>query len=114
MNDQARILMCPPDHFDVVDVKNPHMEGNAGSVDPANARAQWDAVRRAFEAAGYPVETLSPTPGCEDMVFAANQTFPGLDAAGRRVCVLANIACTAQNSQRKWQPRPASTSPIER
>jgi N-dimethylarginine dimethylaminohydrolase len=83
--------MCPADHFDVVDVKNPHMEGMAGTVDRDLARVQWGAVRSAFEHAGYRVETLSPTPGCEDMVFAANQTFPGLDAAGRRICLLSRM-----------------------
>lgn len=85
------VLMCPPDHFDVVDVKNPFMEGQAGAVDRARARVQWDAVGEAFRAAGVAVETIAPVAGCEDMVFCANQTFPGLDAAGRRVCVLSRM-----------------------
>jgi N-dimethylarginine dimethylaminohydrolase len=89
--DLRSILMCPPDHFDVVDVKNPHMEGKLGTVDTGRARAQWEALKRAFEAEGVPVATLPPIEGCEDMVFAANQTFPGIDAEGRRICILSRM-----------------------
>jgi len=85
------VLLCRPDHFDVVDVKNPFMEGKAGSVDGRKAREQWDALRVAFAEAGVAVWVLEPTPGCEDMVFAANQIFPGLDASGGRVCVLSHM-----------------------
>ncbi len=87
----AHVLLCPPDHFDVVDVKNPFMEGQVGRVDRAEARRQWDALRAAFERIGLWVDLVSPTPGCEDMVFTANQTFPGLDPAGRRVCLLSHM-----------------------
>ena len=76
----GRLLMCPPEHFDVVDVKNPHMAGQIGRVDRQLAQRQWDELKRAFEKCGVAVETLPPTPGCEDMVFCANQTFVGLDA----------------------------------
>jgi len=91
MQGPRAVLLCRPDHFDVVDVKNPFMEGQAGSVDGGRARKQWDALRVAFAEAGVAVEVLEPTPGCEDMVFAANQTFPGLDASGGRVCVLGHM-----------------------
>lgn len=85
------VLVCPPDHFDVIDVKNPHMEGHLGGVDRAAARAQWDALARAFRDAGLDVAAIPPTPGCEDMVFTANQTFTGLDARGRPTCVLSSM-----------------------
>lgn len=81
------LLMCPPDHFEVRDVKNPHMEGNVGKVDHASAARQWKEVRRAFQDCGAKVEVLPPTPDCEDMVFCANQTLVGLNAEGRPVCV---------------------------
>ncbi len=86
-----RLLMCPPLHFAVVDVKNPHMEGQIGRVDRAAAGRQWEAVRAAFERSGAKVELIDPLAGCEDMVFCANQTFVGLDAAGRRVCLLSRM-----------------------
>lgn len=87
----VRLLMCPPDYFDVVDVKNPHMEGNLGRVDRAAARRQWEAVRRMFEDCGAHVDLIPPTPGCEDMVFCANQTFVGLDGSGGRLCLLSRM-----------------------
>lgn len=80
-------LMCPPDWFDIVDVKNPFMEGQAGKVDRGLAHRQWSAVARAFDAAGVEVKTLPPVENCEDMVFCANAVFTGLDADGRPVCV---------------------------
>ncbi len=85
------VLVCPPDHFDVVDVKNPHMAAHAGTVDRALARAQWDDLVRAFEGCGLSVERIAAQPGLEDMVFAANQTFTGLDAAGERTCLLSRM-----------------------
>lgn len=91
MPDPRRVLMCPPTYFDVVDVKNPFMEGQIGRVDRAEARRQWEQVREAFSAAGVEVVEIEPVPGCEDMVFCANQTLPGLDARGRRVCVLSRM-----------------------
>lgn len=87
----TRLLMCPPDEFDVIDVKNPHMQGNLGRVDRAAARGQWDALRTTFAACGARVEQIAPTPGCEDMVFCANQTLAGLTAEGRRVCLLSRM-----------------------
>jgi N-dimethylarginine dimethylaminohydrolase len=84
-------LMCPPDNFDVVDVKNPHMEGNIGNVDKAKARAQWESVAQAFQSSGANVAHIEPVPGCEDMVFCANQTFVGLDKQGEKLCVLSQM-----------------------
>ena len=91
MSSAHAVLVCRPDHFDVVDVKNAFMEGQAGAVDRDAARRQWDDLCAAFAQAGVDVEVLDPTAGCEDMVFAANQVFPGLDAAGARVCVLGHM-----------------------
>ncbi|MFO0972581.1 MAG: arginine deiminase-related protein [Phycisphaerae bacterium] len=87
MSAPGRVLMCPPDWFDVIDVKNPHMQNQVGHVDRAAARAQWEALRATFADCGAQVYTLPPVPECEDMVFCANQTFVGLDAAGAPLCV---------------------------
>ena len=83
--------MCPPEHFDVIDVKNPHMEGQIGRVDRAVAAGQWRGVKSAFELCGAAVHTIAPTPGCEDMVFCANQTLVGPGPGGGRVCLLYNM-----------------------
>ncbi len=85
------VLLCPPDHFDVVDVKNAFMKGQAGKVDRARARAQWDALAATFRGIGLSVEALAPTPGCEDMVFTANPTLTGLNARGKKVAILSQM-----------------------
>lgn len=85
------LLMCPPDNFDVIDVKNPHMEGNIGNVDRSKARAQWDEVREAFLSCNADVELIEPVSGCEDMVFCANQTLVGLNSSGQKLCLLSQM-----------------------
>ena len=87
----GKLLMCPPDEFQVIDVKNPHMEGNVGRTKIAVARRQWEQLRLAFESCGAKVELIAPVAGCEDMVFCANQTLVGLDAKGRRLCALSRM-----------------------
>jgi arginine dihydrolase len=69
-------LLCPPNYFDVLDMKNPYMLGES-PVDKQKARTQWEALRIALEKAGVKIETIEPVPGLEDMVFAANQVFVG-------------------------------------
>jgi N-dimethylarginine dimethylaminohydrolase len=85
------VLLCPPDHFDVIDVKNPFMEGQAGRVDRERARTQWEDLAEAFRAAGLEVDMLPPLPGCEDMVFSANPSLTGLGKGGKRICVLSRM-----------------------
>jgi arginine dihydrolase len=71
-----RVLLCPPAYFDVIDQKNPYMSAKV-VVDREKAQRQWQALRSALEQAGCMIETIAPTPGLEDMVFAANQVFVG-------------------------------------
>ena len=68
----AGVLACPPDHFDVIDVKNVFMQGREGSVDRSRAAAQWRTLVAAWRAQGLVVHELPPAPGREDMVFTAN------------------------------------------
>jgi len=71
-----KVLLCPPDYFDVVDQKNPYMSRKS-PVDRGKARTQWDALCGALQQAGCTIETIAPVEGFEDMVFAANQVFVG-------------------------------------
>ena len=87
MPSPAGAVLCPPDRFDVIDVKNPFMSGNAGHVDKGLARREWDALRDAFSGAGARVELLEPLESCEDMVFCANTALLGIDAQGRKTCL---------------------------
>lgn len=81
------VVLCPPDYFDIIDVKNPFMAGNAGNVDREAARRQWEAMRGAFKQAGAEVAELDALSGCEDMVFCANTALLGVDANGVKTCV---------------------------
>ncbi len=71
-----KVLLCPPNYFDVVDQKNPYMTG-ISAVDRVTARTQWDALCSVLQQHGCEIETVEPAEGLEDMVFAANQVFVG-------------------------------------
>lgn len=77
------ILMVPPEHYEVKDVKNPWMRGHQGGVDRAAARAQWEGIKRAFESLGRRVHVLPAAKGLEDMTFCANQAVVGFADDGR-------------------------------
>ncbi len=81
------VLMCPPDYYDVIDVKNPFMTGKAGTVDKGLAQAQWEAVGEAYARHGKTVKTIAPAPGLEDMVFCANTSMTGLSARMEKICL---------------------------
>ncbi len=85
------VLMSQPDHFEVVDIKNPFMKANVGSTDSHAAAEQWLQVRNALLAAGLEVHIVDALPGCEDMVFTANPALCGLDASNQRICVLSRM-----------------------
>lgn len=96
LTEPRRVLLCSPEHFDVVDVKNVYMEGQGGRIDRTAAISQWDALRACYErlqAEGM-LDEVAVLPGaadCEDMVFAANQSFPWLAASGERVVVMSRM-----------------------
>jgi N-dimethylarginine dimethylaminohydrolase len=71
-----KVLLCPPNYFDVVDQKNPYMSKDS-AVDRAKARSQWDVLCSVLQQSGCEIETIDPVEGLEDMVFAANQIFAG-------------------------------------
>lgn len=70
------VLMADPAHFRVESVINPWMadaQGKLNVVDPARARAQWAALKAAYEALGLKVEVIEGKPGLPDFCFCANQ-----------------------------------------
>ena len=76
------VLFCDPEHFNIVDSKNPFMKPG----EPLNlklARQQWESVRREFGNAGFTVEVLPSVADLEDMVFANNQVFVGGEEEGK-------------------------------
>ncbi|MCP4903779.1 MAG: hypothetical protein GY910_02265 [bacterium] len=74
-----RILVCPPDHFDVDYVINPWMEGQIGRIDVARARSQWESLFEDVSATAS-VESIAPRERSPDMCFTANA---GLLESGR-------------------------------
>ena len=90
MSHPTGVLLCRPDYFQLVDVKNPFMAGQS-PVDTEKARRQWESVRDAFIAGGLAVHEVEPVAGAEDMVFTANPAFTGLDRDGRRVAVASRM-----------------------
>ncbi len=86
-----RVLLAAPDFFDVQYVINPHMEGQIGQVDRAEARGQWMALCAAYEDLSIPTHVVPGAAGLHDMVFCANQTLPFQRSDGSRGVVLSRM-----------------------
>jgi len=100
------VLMCPPDHYDVSEGRNPYMENSVGRVDKEVARKQWDALSEAFESLGRPVKTIDPVEGLEDMVFTAAPVLTGLTTKMKPICMLGQMCHPARRHEvphlEKW------------
>jgi N-dimethylarginine dimethylaminohydrolase len=88
---EVRVLMADPAHFDVLYVINTHMAGNVGSVDTALAQRQWEGVRDAYADIGFPIACIDGVEGLPDLVFMANQSFPGQLPDGRWAAFLSHM-----------------------
>ena len=71
MTESIRILMCPPDHYDVDYVINPWMEGNIHKSSRDRAVEQWQKLHRILKDLAV-VDLVNPQKGWPDMVFTAN------------------------------------------
>jgi N-dimethylarginine dimethylaminohydrolase len=81
-----RVLICPPEHYTVRDVKNPFMS----LENPVNrdlAREQWKGFRATLERCDVEIQQIEPIEDLEDMVFTANQVFAASGAAHARFIV---------------------------
>jgi N-dimethylarginine dimethylaminohydrolase len=100
----GKVLMCSPDYFDVIDVKNPHMEGNAGMTDKRLARQQWNFLKENYNklVKNGILEKFLELPGskgCEDMVFAANQSFPWITEEGEKIVIMSKMRHTSRQKE---------------
>ena len=68
-----KVLLCPPDYFQVRYQINPWMR--PGSVDQAKAKEQWLTLLNLFRSLGVKAETVKPQPDLPDMVFSADQAL---------------------------------------
>jgi N-dimethylarginine dimethylaminohydrolase len=66
-----RVLMCRPDHFDVVYKINPWMDP-AVPTDTSLAVRQWQTLYDTYVGLGIQVDLIDGIPGLPDMVYAAN------------------------------------------
>ena len=71
MGTPIRILMCPPDHYEVDYVINPWMEGNVHKSSHDRAKEQWHKLHAVIKEHAD-VELVPPQKGWPDMVFTAN------------------------------------------
>jgi N-dimethylarginine dimethylaminohydrolase len=79
----SRLLVCPPDYFQIDYEINPWMRRENG-VDPARAVRQWQALMTVLEQdVGVGVERMQPVQGLPDLVFTANAGV----VVGRRALV---------------------------
>ena len=66
-----RFLMCAPEHFGVLYVINPWMDGQIGATTPIESTAQWERIFAAVSEVAK-VSLMPSTPGLPDLVFTAN------------------------------------------
>lgn len=91
-----KVIMCHPAYFDIIDVKNPYMEGQNGKVNKLEVLHQWEMLKQVYLKwvdQGYLDEVLviDGAEGCEDMVFCANQSFPFMDLNGVKSVILSKM-----------------------
>jgi N-dimethylarginine dimethylaminohydrolase len=92
-------LMCPPEHYAVLDVKNTFMEGQVDTVDRALAVQQWERLVRTLADEGGPVHVLDAAPGREDMVFTANPALVVPRPDGGIDVVLSNMRHASRRAE---------------
>ncbi len=66
-----KFLMCPPTHYQILYKINPWMEPK-NKVNVERAHAQWQGLYLTLQSLGAQIQTITPEPGCPDMVFTAN------------------------------------------
>ena len=79
----SRLLVCPPDYFDIEYEINPWMR-RSNAVDHVSAVRQWHGLMHVLEReVGAVLERMRPVPGLPDLVFTANAGV----VVGRRAVV---------------------------
>jgi N-dimethylarginine dimethylaminohydrolase len=91
-----KVLMVSPEYFDIVDVKNVHMQDNQGSVNHKLAQQQWQNLLNIYiklqeQQLLSAIKIISGVEGCEDMVFAANQSFPWISREGKKQVIMSKM-----------------------
>ena len=87
----GRVLMAAPTYFNVEYVINPHMAGNVGPVNRAEAKQQWERLKSAYEEFGIQPVTIPGVEGLPDLVFCANQSLPYYKPDGTKGVLLSRM-----------------------
>ena len=85
------IWLAKPDYFDIEYVINPHMADQLGMINKEKAEKQWDDLRTIYLDLGFEVSVVRSVAGFPDLVFVANQSFPGINAVGELVGVCSRM-----------------------
>ncbi|MCL5438998.1 MAG: arginine deiminase-related protein [Patescibacteria group bacterium] len=70
-----KILLCPPDFYDIEYEINPWMNTN-NKVDKERVRDEYEQLKEVYLKLGAEVLEIPAEPGLPDMVYAANFGFP--------------------------------------
>ncbi len=71
MADRARVLMCPPTHYEISYVINPWMREELGNTSALDAMREWEGLRFALSVLAD-IEVMAAQPGLPDLPFTAN------------------------------------------
>ena len=71
MADRARLLMCPPAHYEISYVINPWMSEQLGNTNATEAMREWEGLRFALSVLAD-VDLMPAEPGVPDLPFTAN------------------------------------------
>jgi len=85
------VLVGPPCHFAITDVRNAHMEGQIGSIDIEIAMDQWNRFCTSIRDIGLDVLEIDPAPEQVDAVFTANPSLSTSDRSGRPRVILGRM-----------------------
>ena len=94
----SRLLVCPPDYFQIDYEINPWMRRENG-VDPARAVRQWQALMTVLEQdVGVGVERMQPVQGLPDLVFTACLLYTSPSPRDRTRSRMPSSACKKKHN----------------
>ncbi len=91
-----KLFMVTPTYYNIVDVKNVHMQAQRGTISREKANVQWDQLRNTYLAFKNQkfldeVYTIEGVESLEDMVFCANQSFPWVMWNGEKIALMSRM-----------------------